>query len=268
MKKIILAVVVLCAVVACAIVYSNRQKVVPPVPVAETAEQTQPEKAIVTKQELSGVNSVAANEPVKVPAAIPAINAATSDDTANPIHKAVDALLSAKSAREKHDLFQQLIKSGQMDQAIAELKQRAADDPNNPQLPTTIGEALLNKVRVIHEAGGDINDQGILAMQADQSFNAALKIDPQNWEANFMKASSMYYWPPDEKRDNDNAQRLAGLIDQQETMTPNPAFVQTYTLLGNQYEKMGQHDKAVATWQLGLQKFPNDPVLVKKVSGQ
>jgi tetratricopeptide (TPR) repeat protein len=109
---------------------------------------------------------------------------------------------------------------------------------------------------------------GILAMQADQSFNAALKIDPQNWEANFVKASSTYYWPPDEKRDNDNVQRLASLIDQQETMTPNPAFVQTYVVLGNQYEKMGQHDKAVATWQLGLQKFPSDAALLKKVSGQ
>jgi tetratricopeptide (TPR) repeat protein len=178
----------------------------------------------------------------------------------------VDALLSAKNGAEKHDLFQQLVKDGQIDAAIAELQQRMTDNPNNAQLPTTLGEAQLNKIRAIKEAGGDINDMGILAMQADKNFNAALKIDPQNWEANFVKASSIFYWPPDEKRDNDAAQRLAGLIDQQETMAPNPAFVQTYVVLGNQYEKMGQHDKAVATWQLGLQKFPNDPALVKKIS--
>lgn len=268
MKKIILTLVVLCAVVACAIIYSNRQKAVPPGPVAERAEQTQPEKTIVTERELPEANPAAANEPAKVPAATPIVNAAKSDDTGDAIHKAVDALLSAKSAAEKHELFQQLIKSGQMDQAIAELKQRAADDPNNAQLPTAIGEALLNQVRVIHETGGDINDQGILAMQADQSFNAALKIDPQNWEANFVKAASMYYWPADAARDADVVQRLSGLIDQQETMASQPQFVQTYVVLGNEYQKIGQPDKAVATWQLGLTKFPGDSTLLKKVNGQ
>jgi tetratricopeptide (TPR) repeat protein len=116
---------------------------------------------------------------------------------------------------------------------------------------------------------GDLNDIGILAMQADQSFNAALKIDPQNWEATFVKASSMYYWPADPARDADAAQRLSNLIDQQEkAATPQPQFVQTYVALGNQYLKMNQPEKALATWQLGLQKFPNDPTLQKKISGQ
>jgi len=270
MKKSLIVLVVLCGVIAGAVVYSNRQKVAPPVPApivgsspGETMVPTQPGK--IASRDLPPVNT---DKPENVLPATPAISEAKPDDATGAIHKAVDALLSAKSAAEKHDLFQQLIKSGQMDQAIAELKQRAIDDPNNPQLSTTIGEALLNKVRVIHEAGGDVNEMGILAMQADQSFNAALKIDPQNWEADFVKASSMYYWPPDATRDNDVVQRLSGLIDQQETMTPNPAFVQTYVVLGNEYQKIGQPEKALATWQLGLTKFPNDPALVKKISGQ
>ncbi|MEI9961650.1 MAG: hypothetical protein WDM76_11115 [Limisphaerales bacterium] len=92
--------------------------------------------------------------------------------------------MSAKNGAQKHALFEQLAKSGQLDAAIAELKQRAADNPNDPELPTTLGEAQLNKLRAISAAGGDQNEVGILAMQADQSFNAALKIDPQNWELN------------------------------------------------------------------------------------
>jgi len=226
---------------------------------------TQPEKITASRE----LPLASADKPEKALPAAPVVSESKSDDAANPVHKAVDALLSAKSAGEKHELFQQLIKSGQMDQAIAELKQRAADDPKNPQLPTTIGEALLNKVRALHEAGGsDVNEMGILAMQADQSFNAALKIDPQNWEANFVKAASMYYWPTDVGRDNDVVQRLSNLIDQQETMTPNPAFVQPYVVLGNEYQKIGQPEKALATWQLGLTKFPNDPTLQKKINGQ
>ena len=99
-------------------------------------------------------------------------------------------------------------------------------------------------------------------------FNAALKIDPKNWEAQFVKAASMTHWPADPVRDNDTVQRLAGLIDQQETMPSRPGFAQTYVVLGEQYQKMGQTDKATATWQLGLTKFPNDPGLQKKINGQ
>jgi tetratricopeptide (TPR) repeat protein len=269
MKKIIiLFVAVLTGVILGKIIFTNRAVTPPTVPIAESApvQPVPPENNSAPNPEPPPV-SASAVEPPKVPAATPVVSEAKPDDSASPIHRAVDALLSAKSARAKHALFQQLIKDGQIDAAITELKQRATDNPNNAQLPTTLGEAQLNKVRAIKEAGGDLNEMGIIAMQADQSFNAALKIDPQNWEANFVKASSMYYWPADEKRDADVVQRLSGLIDQQETMTPNPAFVQTYVVLGNEYQKIGQPDKAVATWQLGLQKFPNDPGLLKKING-
>src|SRR4029079_16794893 len=134
--------------------------------------------------------------------------------------------------------------------------------------PTTLGEAQLNLVRMLHEANGDMDQIGILAMPADQSFNAALKIDPQNWEAQFVKAATMFYWPTNEARDNDALQRLSRLIDQQETMPSQPEFVQTYLALGNQYQKVGKLNEAMATWQLGLQKFPGDPALTKKIAGQ
>ena len=84
----------------------------------------------------------------------------------------VDALLTAKSAQEKHDLFQQLIKSGQMDAAIAELKERATQNPSDAEIPTTLGEAELNKLRTLYEtdAAGNNDEIGILAMQGQESF--------------------------------------------------------------------------------------------------
>ena len=148
------------------------------------------------------------------------------------------------------------------------MKQRAADNPNDPEIPTTLGEAQLNKLKALKDAGGDYNEIGILAMQADQSFNAALKIDPQNWEAQFVKSASMYYWPANPQTDNEVLQRLSGLIDEQGTMPAQPQFAQTYVMLGNEYLKIGQPDKAMATWQLGAQQFPTDPTLQKKISGQ
>jgi tetratricopeptide (TPR) repeat protein len=272
MKKSVIILVLLCGGIAGAIVYLNKQKTVTaPVPAVETPA-SQPVATAPDKPVAAPKPTVLADDAPHVPEAVPAqavVSAALEAKTAdapNPIHKTVDALLSAKSAADKHQLFEDLVKSGHIDDAIADLKQRMADNPTDAGIPTTLGEAQLNKLRAIRDAGADINDIGILAMEADKSFNAALKIDPQNWEAQFVKASSMTHWPADPVRDNDTAQRLASLIDQQETMTPRPGFSQTYVLLGEQYQKMGQPDKAQATWQLGLTKFPTDPVLKKKLN--
>ena len=278
MKKSIILFVLLCGIIAGAIVYVNKQKASPPppAPVAATtpsqADAPAPPAAVAPKPTAPDLS--ATPTPVETAPALAAVPAAVEpkvDEAAAAIHKAVDDLLSAKNGLDKHNLFQQLVKSGQIDAAIDELKQRALDNTNNAAIPTTLGEAYLNKLRALHEGppSPDVADEiGILAMQADKSFNTALKIDPQNWEAQFVKASSMTFWPSDPVRDADTVQRLSGLIDQQETLTPNPAFSQTYLYLGNQYQKMGQPEKAVATWQLGLTKFPNDPALQKKLIPQ
>jgi len=273
MKKNTILFVALCGGIACAIVYVQKSNTVSPAPVPVAAAPASPapapaEPLSAPKAELVQPNPAVADASAKNTVATQTTSDAKPGVPANPIHQKVDALLSAKSAEEKHALFQDLVKSGHIDDAIADLKQRMADDPTSAAIPTTLGEAQLNKLRALHDAGGDLNDIGILAMQADQSFNAALKLDPQNWEANFVKASAMYYWPADPTRDNDVVQRLSSLIDQQETMTAAPGFAQTYLVLGNEYQKIGQPDKALATWQLGLTKFPNDPALEKKLNGQ
>ena len=214
--------------------------------------------------------STGTEELAQTPRTTPVANEARPGDATNSIGKAVDVLLSAKNGGQKHTLFQQLAQSGELDQVIAELQQRAKDNPNNPEIPTTLGEALLNKVRATLAAndGQSSDDIRIMAVQADQSFNAALKIDPQNWEAQFVKAAAMERWPASPQMDNDVVQRLSNLVDQQETMPSQPEFAQTYVVLGNEFQKIGQPDKAKATWLLGAQKFPNDPTLQQKINGQ
>jgi tetratricopeptide (TPR) repeat protein len=273
MKPLALVLIIVAiALVGGSVIYMNHHKTATAsAPTVESstnqvAEPSQADKMAVSRSELPQTISTNASEQSQV--AAPVVTEAKPDNSTNAISKAVDALLSAKNAAQKHALFQQLLQTGQLDQAITELQQRASANPNDPEIPTTLGEALLNKVRSIHDSGGDLDQMGILAMQADQSFNAALKIDPQNWEAQFVKASSMYYWPADATRDNGVVQNLSSLIDQQDSMPSQPEFAQTYVLLGNEYQKIGQTDKALATWQLGAQKFPNDPTLQKKISGQ
>ena len=270
MKSFVITVAIVCfTVTAGIIIYLDHQKIAPTPAVesaAKPAESTPANDTLATKSETATIVSSDTNSLMQTNTVAAVATETKPDDS--PIHKAVDALLHAKSAREKHELFQQLLKSGQLDQAIAELQQRAADNPNDAGIPTTLGEAQLNKIKALHDAGADNDQVGILAMQADQNFNAALKIDPQNYEAQLVKSISMTYWPADPARDEQTVQTLASLIDRQETMTSQPDFAQTYIYLGNEYQKIGQTDKAMATWQLGAQKFPNDPTLQGKISGQ
>ena len=271
MNKIALSIIIAGALTATAIIYVNHQKTQPaPAPVATAAPQQteQPPPETTPAPNPTPQPAAAVSAPAPAPVAVaPAETNATADAPTNAISKAVDALLAAKGG--KHEMFLQLAKNGQLDAVIDELKQRAAADPSNAEIPTTLGEALLNKVRAMKEAGdNDPTDLGIYALQADQQFSAALKIDPKNWEANFVQASSKYYWPPDPQRDAATVQQLANLIDQQDNMPSQPVFAQTYATLVKQYQKMGKTDEAAATLKLGLQKFPSDPMLQQMATGQ
>jgi cytochrome c-type biogenesis protein CcmH/NrfG len=270
MKISVILLIVACGVIAGTVVYLNRAKTAPaPVPVAESTPATgEPpaEKILVPKPEAPSAAPTNATVPAPI-AAAPAVVDTNATAPTNAISQTVDALLAARG--RKHEMFEQLRKDGQLDSVIAELQKRAAANPTDPEIPTTLGEAMLNKVKGLHDAGdADVNEMGILAMQADQSFNAALKIDPKNWEAQFVKYSSMYYWPASPERDANVAQQLSSLIDQQEGMPSQPQFANTYVVLGNQYQKMGKPDEAMATWQLGAQKFPGDPTLQQKIGGR
>ncbi|HVU28183.1 MAG TPA: hypothetical protein VHG71_10675 [Verrucomicrobiae bacterium] len=272
MKSFIFVLIIVCvAVTGVSLFYLNHHPSEPVLAMTNTAPVLAKEDALPERIAIAQVappptieTSIASPAPVVIPVA----DETKPDDATNGVGKLVDALLSAKNGLDKHNLFQQLVKSGQIDAVISELQQRAAQNPDDPEIPTTLGEALLNKVRAIHNSGGDNDQMGILAMQADQSFNDALKIDPQNYEAQLVKSISMTYWPADPARDPQVVQTLTSLIDRQETMPSQPDFAQPYIYLGNEYQKIGESDKAQATWALGLQKFPNDPTLQQKVNGQ
>lgn len=269
MKSSLILLVGLAIGITGTIIFFGRQKALPaPAPIVEAAPapttSPQPEVVVVPKPAPPVTTSIPEPTPVPVTNAVPDNS---ESEAAAAFRKTIDRLLAPEFAGQKQALFDRLRTSGQMDQVIAELQRRAKETPGDVAIPTTLGEAMLNKVRQLHEAGADVNEVGILAMQADQSFNAALKLDPSNWEAQFVKYSTMVYWPADANRDNEAAQKLSGLIDQQEAAPQQPQFAQTYVALGNQYQKMGKPDFAETTWRLGLTKFPGDPTLQQKIAG-
>jgi tetratricopeptide (TPR) repeat protein len=175
----------------------------------------------------------------------------------------MEMLLSSQTGlQQKRALWAQLRQTVQLDRAIAELEQRAASDPTATEYPTALGEAYLYKIETVEDA----RDHAILGLKADQSFDAALKLDPANWEAGFYKTAALARWPDNLNKGAEVVQRFSDLIQLQETMTPRPEFAATYVLLGEQYQKAGQPDNARQVWLRGASLFPSSPSLQAKLT--
>ena len=264
-------IIVCLTIIAGTVIYLNHQKI-PPAPVVVTssppAGPAPSGKNVILNPEPSRTALDDANEKAQV-----SVTNSTSinlkQEAATAFSRLIDVLVSSHASfQQKQEAWKQLRDAGELDQVIAALKQGVADNPGSTEYPVALGVADLQKAGVISQNGGNMDEMGILGMQADQSFDAALKIDPANWGAQFMKAEAMSYWPLEMNKSSEVIQRFSNLIDQQETMSSQPQFAQTYVMLGNEYQKIDQPDKAEATWQLGLSKFPNDPALQKKINGQ
>jgi len=274
MKRLILAVVSV-GMIGGATLYLNRQKTAPvslEEPMAEatstrTPEDTRSGKAVVVQQTEPQVSGAAADS-IQTPLASPVLNEVKPDNATNStpptaFRQAIDILVSPQTSfQQRQAAWKQLRDAGELDQALATLKQRAADNPSSAEYPTALGEAYVYKLQTIR----DFHEVSILALQADQSFNKALGIEPTNWEAKFFKAAALSRWPPEMNKGPEVIQQFFNLIDQQEAMPPQPQFAQTYLLLGDQYRKTGQHDYAVQTWRLGLAKFPGDSALQGRIA--
>jgi len=181
------------------------------------------------------------------------------------LRQAVDCLVSSSSGFDaRQTALEQLRQAGKLDQAIVDLEQRITDDPRSAETAAALGRVYLHKCGTIQ----DMREQGILAMKADQVFDAALQIDSSNWDARYTKALAMSYWPTQMNRGTEVMQHLVTLIEQQESQAPQPQFAMPYALLGDEYKKYGHTDKAREIWQRGAVMFPNNKDLAGKLTQQ
>ena len=274
MKSFTTAFFILAVTVVGTVVYLNPQKT-PTISapgaasLPERTVKSSSEKNVVSEPQTPRSIPAGMSQSIPAPATSPVLTDSKPAGTPTALSQMVDALVSAHTRfGDKQALWKKIKDEGNLDQVLDELKWRAANTPNDAEIPATLGQAELQKAGVISQNGGSINELGMLGMQADQNFDAALKLDAANWEAQFFKATAMSYWPLELNKGDEVVQRLSSLIDQQEKMAAQPEFAQAYVVLGTQYQKMGQPDMAQATWQLGAQKFPGDQTLQSKLNGQ
>jgi len=269
MKQLIYAVLGIAVVGGGIGLYASRQQspVVPPAQAVKVSNTSEPAGTAATRQlpprtaELSVASSPADAVDAKPVAVAAASEAASATD--KEVKQLVNTLISRQAGfDQKQAAWKKLKDSGQLDQAISDLEQRAAGDPKTAEYPAALGQAYLQKASTIQ----DIPDQGILAMKADKSFDAALSLDPSNWEARFTKAVAMSYWPPQLNKGQAVIDQFTQLIEQQEAQPSQPQFAAPYLWLGDHYQKTGKSDYARATWQCGLERFPADATLKQRLA--
>ena len=230
-------------------------------------EGTESVNAVAVQQMEPQVSAAAAdsNQP---PLASPVLSEMKPDNSTIPtpptaFRRALDILVSPQTSfQQRQAAWKQLRDAGELDRALASLKQGTENNPTSAEYSTALGEAYVYKLQTIR----DFHEVSILALQADQSFDRALALDGANWEAQFFKAAALSRWPAEMNKGPEVIDQFSHLIDQQEAMPPQPQFAQTYVLLGDQYKKTGQGDYAVQTWRLGLARFPGDPTLQGRIA--
>lgn len=269
MKRLVLA-VGLGGLLALVLILVIRQKSTLEVPAPEPLQEQNTITESTTPAEVVSANPTPATRRDRAPV-VSVITPQSSDANPPPLDEAtifrqtLDLLVSPQASFEqKQAAWQQLRQDGKLDRAIAELEQAATNHPTVAEYPAALGQAYLHKCAT----SPDVRDQGILAMKADQIFDAALALDPANWEAGFFKASSLSYWPKELNKGTEVIQRFTQLIEQQEATAAQPHFAQSYVWLGEQYQKAGRADYAQQVWQRGAALFPADSALQKKLAAQ
>ena len=196
----------------------------------------------------------------------------------------VDAKATAKKDGKKSDLGQaflhltadlsekdyfaawaELRESGQVEEMVKMFEKNAANNPNDPDSQVQLGVAYLMQIQGMTPG----IETGKIATNADLTFDKALKLDPEHWDARFMKAQSLSFWPPMFGKQAEAIRNLETLRGQQEAKAGQDAkYAQTYMVLGNLYSQQGKKDKALEAWRKGATLFPDHTGLRDKAAGK
>jgi hypothetical protein len=272
MKKLIYAILGVAVIGGGIALSAVRQKtpVVPPVPArTESAPNpamanNPPEQPVVATPALSQPVSADTGDSKPAVPAMASSTGASARTVDSAVKQTIDSLLSGQLTHEqRRDMLKKLVESGKIDEAISELQQQAANNSNNAELQTALGQAYIEQAAAMKDFSPD---KGILVMQAMKSFDAALNDDSANWEARFTRTAVMSHYPAEMNKGQEVIDQFTQLINQQEAQPSQPQFAKTYVALGDQYQKLGQNDYALATWQAGAQLFPSDKTLRKRLT--
>jgi tetratricopeptide (TPR) repeat protein len=161
------------------------------------------------------------------------------------------------SQADRESIWRRAAAAGLLDEMIERFEGRVASDPDDPDARADLGGAYLSAIEHLDTQA----EKSDFAVKADAAFDAALAIDETHWDARFLKALSLSFWPAFLGRGPESVHHFEVLMEQQESSPRKPHFAQTYLYLGNMYAQAGDTDRAARVWQRGLREFPNDDSL-------
>lgn len=188
-----------------------------------------------------------------------AIRAAIIPDA---MRRLIDPLLSDE---DREEIWAKIRDEGLVKEAIAALEAEVDNNPANADLLTELGYAYIQPI-FSGEATGP--EAGTWSMKSDATYDRALAINPEHWDARFSKAVSYSFWPPVFGKQGEAIKHFETLIEQQGSRPREDRFVQTYQFLGNLYAQTGKQAEAEAAWREGLAEFPDNEGLKKSLGGE
>jgi tetratricopeptide (TPR) repeat protein len=143
--------------------------------------------------------------------------------------------------------------------AIQALEEEVAAHPEDPNLRVALATAYdVSQLMYVTATGAQ---QGLVWMKAAGSYDEAIKLEPEHWQARFGKAVGTTFIPPQFGQQPHAIRQFEELMDLQERAAPEAHHVHTYFQLGNLYKEMGNQEKARKIWARGLKLFPENGVL-------
>jgi len=175
-----------------------------------------------------------------------------------------EKLLAAIRGGEIPDSFALFRKAGELgvlDKALAEMEKYVEAHPESVDARIDLAGAYIVKLMAVPEG----MERGAWSQKSVAACEAALKIDPENWDAQYMKGMNLSQWPAFLGRQPEAIKTFEKLIEQQERGAPNPRYTQTYYQLGNTYRAAGNLEKARKVFARGLELYPEDKQLKEQI---
>ncbi len=143
---------------------------------------------------------------------------------------------------------------GALDDAVKAVETFAARKPDSAAARVLVGTARLQRV----DRAPDTAARALRIQEAVDAFDAALALDPDHWEARYLKAFNLGQAPAMMGRRGEAVGLFRALADLQETRAPEPRFADTYVQWGRVLVAEGDPDGARRAYERGIRFFPSD----------
>ena len=160
-----------------------------------------------------------------------------------------------------NDYRRAVIRTGEYDRALAFFEKLTADHPGSAHAWLNYGYVYVDKI----PTAGSIT-RVILANQALERFTRSLECE-RTWIGLYTRGNSYLYWPVLFGR------APLGVADLEEAMAmvrddpePKAVHVRTWIALGDGYWRTDRRERARSTWREGLERYPGDPELEKRLA--